>query len=200
VYEDHRALLEDRDIEVIEIVVPPDVQGGIRLAVNQNMRYDRSIRVCRWILDQGYVGDPVLATIEMRAVPHWMPWQKRQGLVALRIMSIHHLDTFRFLFGDPQLVYASIRPDPRTGFAHEDGICLHVLEYENGLRAASWDDVWTGPFQKGEKADNYIRWGVEGLEGVAQVTIGWPAFQERKPITLDFCTSFHQGLGSAALK
>ncbi len=80
---------------------------------------------------------PVLATIDMRAIPHWMPWQQRQGWVTLRIMSIHHLDTFRYWFGDPRRVFASVRPDPRTSrqFAHEDGICLYILEYDNGLRA-----------------------------------------------------------------
>ncbi len=67
-------------------------QAGITLAVNQNMRYDQSIRACRSLLKRGELGTPVLATIEMRAIPHWMPWQQRQGWVTLRIMSIHHLD------------------------------------------------------------------------------------------------------------
>ena len=90
-------------------------RAGITLAVNQNMRYDQSIRACKSLLDQGLLGEPVLATIDMRAIPHWMPWQQRQGWVTLRIMSIHHLDTFRYLFGDPVRVFASVRPDPRTG-------------------------------------------------------------------------------------
>ena len=113
-------------------------RAGITLAVNQNMRYDQSIRACKSLLDQGLLGEPVLATIDMRAIPHWMPWQQRQGWVTLRIMSIHHLDTFRYLFGDPVRVFASIRPDPRTAkkFAHDDGICLYILEYANGLRCS----------------------------------------------------------------
>jgi predicted dehydrogenase len=69
-------------------------QAGITLAVNQNMRYDQSIRACHSLLERGELGTPVLATIEMRAIPHWMPWQQRQGWVTLRIMSIHHLDRF----------------------------------------------------------------------------------------------------------
>lgn len=109
-------------------------EAGITLAVNQNMRYDQSVRACKSLLAQGALGESVLATIDMRAIPHWMPWQSRQGWVTLRIMSIHHLDTFRFWFGDPVRVFASVRPDPRTSFAHEDGICLYILEYANGLR------------------------------------------------------------------
>ena len=233
VYEDYRALLADRRIEVVDIAVPPDVQfevvreavrhadhlrgilaqkplgvsfgqareivalcenAGITLAVNQNMRYDQSIRACRDLLVRGELGTPVFATIEMRAIPHWMPWQQRQGWVTLRIMSIHHLDAFRFLFGTPDRVYASARPDPRTAeeFPHEDGICLYILEYENGLRAAAWDDVWTGPSSEGAAGDIGIRWRVEGTEGLARGTIGWPDYPKRTPSTLEW-TSVRQG-------
>ena len=170
-------------------------RAGITLAVNQNMRYDQSIRACKSLLDQGLLGEPVLATIDMRAIPHWMPWQQRQGWVTLRIMSIHHLDTFRYLFGDPVRVFASVRPDPRTAkkFAHNDGICLYILEYASGLRCSSWDDVWTGPALEGAEKDISIRWRVEGLEGIARGTIGWPDYPQPTPSTLDFTTTKHPG-------
>ncbi len=155
--------------------------AGIVLAVNQNMRYDQSVRACKTLLISGELGEPVLATIDMRAIPHWAPWQQRQGWVTLRIMSIHHLDAFRFWFGEPERVIASVRPDPRTSkqFAHDDGICLYILEYDNGLRAASCDDVWTGPAREGAAADIGIRWRVEGTSGAARGTIGWPEYPQR---------------------
>lgn len=175
--------------EVVEIVRLCN-EAGIRLAVNQNMRYDQSIRACKCLLDRGELGEPVFGSIEMRAIPHWMPWQEQLGWVTLRIMSIHHLDSFRYLFGDPQRVFASVRPDPRTAkkFAHEDGICLYILEYANGLRAAGWDDVWAGPSREGAAEDTYIRWRVEGTEGMARGTIGWPSYPTPTPSTLDFTT------------
>lgn len=162
--------------------------AGITLAVNQNMRFDHSVRACHSLLERRLLGEPVLATIDMRAIPHWMPWQQRQGWVTLRIMSIHHLDTFRYWFGDPVRVFASVRPDPRTArqFAHEDGICLYILEFDNGARASSWDDVWAGPAREGAAADLGIRWRVEGTEGLALGTIGWPGYPERVPSTIDF--------------
>lgn len=170
-------------------------QAGITLAVNQNMRYDQSVRACRSLLDRGYLGEPVLATIDMRAIPHWMPWQERQGWVTLRIMSIHHLDTFRYWFGDPVRVFASVRTDPRTlqKFPHEDGIALYILEYQNGLRAASWDDVWAGPALEGGAKDIGIRWRVEGQDGMARGTIGWPEYPLPTPSTLDFTTRHAAG-------
>jgi len=165
--------------------------AGVRLVVNQNMRYDHAVRGCRTLIDRGTLGEPVLATIEMRAIPHWMPWQERQGWVTLRIMSIHHLDTFRSWFGTPVRIFASVRPDPRTAarFAHEDGICLYVLEYDSGLRCSGLDDVWAGPAREGAEADLGVRFRVEGTRGMALGTIGWPAWPERRPSTLDYTTT-----------
>jgi len=233
-FETYQELLADKEIEVVDIAVPPDVQlevireavkhkdhirgilaqkplgmnyaeakeivelcrsAGITLAVNQNMRYDQSIRACKDLLNRRWLGEPVLATIDMRAIPHWMPWQERLGWVTLRIMSIHHLDTFRYWFGDPQRVFASVRKDPRTlkKFDHQDGICLYILEYENGFRASAWDDVWAGPALEGAEKDIYIRWRVEGTEGMARGTIGWPDYPNPIPSTLDFTTNEQHG-------
>ncbi len=166
-------------------------RAGITLAVNQNMRYDQSVHACKDLLERRLLGEPVLATIEMRAIPHWMPWQARQGWLTLRIMSIHHLDTFRYWFGDPQRVFASVRTDPRTSanFSHEDGICLYVLEYADGLRAAAWDDVWAGPAKEGAESDIYVRWRIEGRDGLARGTIGWPEYPRPTPSTLDYTTT-----------
>jgi predicted dehydrogenase len=162
--------------------------AGITLAVNQNMRWDQSIRACKDLLGRGLLGDPVLATIDMRAIPHWQPWQQRLGWLTLRIMSIHHLDAFRYWFGDPVRVYASTRTDPRTQFEHTDGICLTILEYDSGLRALACDDVWTGPAREGAQPDLGIRWRVEGLQGLARGTIGWPDYPKPTPSTIDFTT------------
>jgi len=169
--------------------------AGIALAVNQNMRYDQSVRACKVLLDEGALGTPVLATIDMRAVPHWMPWQGRQGWLTLRILSIHHLDTFRYWFGNPVRVFTSVRSDPRTAaqFAHEDGICLSILEYTDGLRAASWDDVWTGPNLENAEPDHRIGWRVEGTDGLAKGTIGWPKYPKREPSTIDYCSQSSAG-------
>jgi predicted dehydrogenase len=162
--------------------------AGITLAVNQNMRYDQSVRALKDLLRRGWLGEPVLGTIEMRAIPHWMPWSQGLPSLATFVMSIHHLDTFRYWFGTPDRVLASTRPDPRTGFPHEDGINLYLLEYDNGCRAAGWDDVWAGPAREGGAPDIGIRWRVEGTEGMARGTIGWPSYPARTPSTLDYTT------------
>jgi len=231
-YKGHEELLRDKDVEVLDIAVPPDVQpaiiheaarhadhirgilaqkplamsvreakacvdvcarAGITLAVNQNMRYDQSVRALKDLLRRGWLGEPVLATIEMRAIPHWMPWSEHLYSLSTFIMSIHHLDTFRYWLGTPDRVLASTRPDPRTRFPHSDGINLYILEYDSGCRASAWDDVWAGPARPEARGDLFVRWRFEGTEGLAQGTIGWPSYPARTPSTLDFTTTRQPG-------
>jgi predicted dehydrogenase len=163
--------------------------AGIRLAVNQNMRYDHSIRALKSLLTRGWLGEPVLATIEMRAVPHWQRWLHEYSRLTLLNMSVHHLDSFRYLFGNPDGVYASTRSDPRTPFAHHDGICLYILEYDNGFRASAWDDIWVGPRTSQDNLDPYIKWRVEGTEGLAEGFLGWPQYPNHNPSQMQFVTS-----------
>jgi predicted dehydrogenase len=162
--------------------------AGIRLVVNQNMRFDHSVRAAKTLLQNGVIGEPVLATIEMRGIPHWMPWQKELGWLTLRIMSIHHLDTFRYWFGDPHKIFCSVRTDPRTTFAHSDGICSYILEYGSGLRCIGIDDTWTGPAKEGCPADTYIRWRIEGLNGLAIGDIGWCKDPYTTPSTIRYAS------------
>ena len=235
VYANIDALLDDPEVEVVDVAVPPVsqpaiiqrildhpkrhvrgilaqkplamtlseaqqivegcAQAGVALQVNQNMRYDQSVRALKGLADSGALGDPVLATIDMRAIPHWMPWAEGGRSLATYIMSIHHLDTFRYWLGDPVRVLASTRPDPRTSInlTHDDGLNLYILEYANQSRASSWDDVWTGPSREGSGADIGIQWRFEGTEGIALGTIGWPRWPERIPSTLDYSTTHDQG-------
>ncbi|MFO0910946.1 MAG: Gfo/Idh/MocA family oxidoreductase [Isosphaeraceae bacterium] len=229
------AMLDDPDVEVVDIAVPPQAQpdviarilkhprrvrgilaqkplamtpnearaivvacreAGVVLQVNQNMRYDHSVRALKHLLDSGALGAPVLATIQLRAIPHWMPWAEGGRSLSTYIMSIHHLDTLRYWLGDPTWVMASTRPDPRTSrtIRHDDGINLYLLEFASGARASGWDDVWAGPAREGAGSAIGIDWRVEGTEGLALGTIGWPGWPERIPSTLDYSTTRDQGV------
>lgn len=227
VHETPQALIEDRQVEILDIAFPPHQQpaliehalkqphikailaqkplamdhsearrvaeackaAGKVLSVNQNMRFDQSMRVLKQILERGDLGEAVLATIEMRAIPHWQPFLKDYGRLTLLNMSIHHLDVLRFLFGDPEEITTVVRKDPRTQFEHTDGITVSTLKFPSGLLAVSMEDVWTGPRQEGFDSDIYIKWRVEGTEGVAQGTIGWPDYPKGSPSTLSYSST-----------
>ena len=167
--------------------------AGKILSVNQNMRFDQSMRVLRQVLDRGALGDPVIATIEMRAIPHWQPFLRDYGRLTLLNMSIHHLDVLRFLFGDPTEIYTAARTDPRTPFPHTDGITVSTLKFPSGCLAVSMEDVWSGPREEGYESDIYIKWRVEGTLGVAQGTIGWPDYPAGSPSTLRYASKTQTG-------
>jgi predicted dehydrogenase len=76
-------------------------KSGKILSVNQNMRYDQSMRVLKQIIDSGALGDIVFAEIDMHAIPHWQTFLEDYDRLTLSNMSVHHLDVLRFLFGDP---------------------------------------------------------------------------------------------------
>ena len=168
-------------------------QAGKLLSVNQNMRFDQSVRVLKQILDRGELGVPVIGTIEMRAVPHWQPFLAGYDRLTLAAMSIHHLDVLRYLFGEPTDIYTAARTDPRTAFPHRDGITVSTLRFPSGVLAVSMEDVWAGPRGSGFQSDTYIKWRAEGTDGVAQGTIGWPDYPEGSPSTLRYASMWTTG-------
>ena len=221
VYKEWKEMVDDPEIEIVDIAVPPHVQlemveyickkaphikgvlcqkpiamsvedakkivslgkqAGIPIAVNSNMRYDQSMRAMKYILGEGLIGDAVLASIDMRAIPDWQGFLRQYNKLEIYAMGVHHIDIFRYLFGNPEKITAVCRTDPRTKFEHTDGIVQFTYQYEDGMMATSLDDVWAWPEEPCPK-DNYIRWRVEGTEGFAEGEFGW---HKREP---EFCGS-----------
>ena len=151
------------------IVAAADV-AGVKLAVNQNGRWDPAIRACRTLLDRGVFGTLVTASIEMRTR---QPWQgfwtdgDRYPRLMLLGMSIHHLDQFRYLFGEPEDITAVTATYPGQPWVG-DSIALYVLRYPGGLLATAFDDgfPWTRDWSE--------HYRIEGLDAIARGTIGWP--------------------------
>lgn len=148
--------------------------AGKIISVNQNMRYDQSMRVARQLLDTGALGDIVFAEINMHAIPHWQSFLQAYDRLTLSNMSVHHLDVLRFLLGEPEEITTLTRTDPRTEFDHSDGIVVSTLRFPTGAMALSLEDVWSGPREDGYQDDQAITWRIEGIDGVAKGTIGWP--------------------------
>ncbi|MFN8217800.1 MAG: Gfo/Idh/MocA family oxidoreductase [Solirubrobacterales bacterium] len=140
-------------------------EHGVVLAVNQNMRWDHSIRALKRLLDDGRLGEPVMAQITMHARVGWMPYAEHYPRKGMLIMSVHHLDAFRFLFGDPSEIVASVRAAPGTDGADE--MAAYTLRYPEGLLAVGIDNTYA-------TLDQGIEWRVDGTGGAARGTLGWP--------------------------
>lgn len=172
-----------------EIVELCEARGKI-LSINQNMRYDQSMRVLKQLLDAEMLGRPVIASIDMRAIPHWQTYLADYDRLTLLNMSVHHLDVMRYQFGEVSDIYVATRPDPRRsaeGYSHIDGICISTLSFKSGVSGLCLDDVWASPVHEGFDSDIYINWRVEGEKGIAKGTIGWPDYPDGSPSRLSYC-------------
>ncbi|MFL5758590.1 MAG: Gfo/Idh/MocA family protein [Thermomicrobiales bacterium] len=142
-------------------------EAGIKLAVNQQMRWDAGIRVSRQLIEQGALGQPNDARIQVsvRTPWHMWPWIAQSPRIEVMYHSIHYLDSIRYLFGDPERLTAfhSRFPDqPEVG----ETKTLTVLEYADGLQVLvdvnhhNWSD------------DAYAIFRFLGTGGIARGTIG----------------------------
>ena len=145
-------------------------RAGVKLAVNQNGRWEPSIRAARTLIARGLLGTRLTAFLELRTQQPWQPfWTDRDNYhqVMLLGMSIHHIDQFRFLFGDPLRVSAVTREVPGQPWSG-DAIAHYQLCYKDGFFASALDDgaAWT--------RDVGVRFRITGTDGVIAGTMGWP--------------------------
>ena len=55
------------------------------------------------------------------------------------------------------------------------------------------EDVWTGPAKEEGGCEIYIKWRVEGTDGLATGTIGWPDYPSGSPSTLKYAAKSTKG-------
>jgi len=89
-------------------------RAGVRLMVNENFRWQASFRQIKKLLDASALGEPFFAKIQSRVRMTLPQFDHRQGYLAemprliVYEMGVHYLDTLRFLFGEPDTVYARL--------------------------------------------------------------------------------------------
>jgi predicted dehydrogenase len=156
-------------LEDARAIVDAAAAARRKLAVNQNGRWDPAIRACKELLNRGIFGTLVTASFELRTRQPWQEfWKDQVNYPRLMMlgMSIHHLDQFRFLFGDPDEVTAITATYPGQPWAG-DSIAFYALRYASGLLAVGFDDgfPWT--------RDWSVKYRIEGLDAIARGDIGW---------------------------
>lgn len=158
-------------LEDARAIVAAAAEADRTLAVNQNGRWDPAIRACHELIRRGTFGHLVVAQIDLHTRQPWQTfWTDAEHYPRLMLlgMSIHHLDQFRFLFGDPVEITAVTSTYPGQPWAG-DSIALYVLRYPSGLIATAFDDGF--PWNR----DWSVRYRIEGTDAIARGEIGWPS-------------------------
>ena len=84
-------------------------KAKVKIAVNQQMRWDAGIRCARLLIDQGWLGAPFYGTIQVHCKTDWSMWPWIYAGKRLEVMfhSIHYIDSLRYLLGQPNSVFTS---------------------------------------------------------------------------------------------
>ncbi len=159
-----KPLSNDLD-EAREIAALVD-DAGVVAAVNQQLRWEKSIRTVHEVIDRGELGTPLRGRFDFGIVSDWSgyPWLQDSPRLDLLYFGIHYLDAFRYLFGDPERTYASVARTPGREEVGETRSTT-ILEYEDDLRATLevTHDSW---------AEQYADFRFEGTDGVVRGTVG----------------------------
>lgn len=157
-------------------------RAGVKLAVNQQMRWDAGIRYARQLIERGLLGTLSYGVIQVHVLTPWhlWPWIYQGERIEILFHSIHYVDSLRYLLGDPVRVYTSGARSPGETTRGETKT-ITVLEYEGVLQGLI--DVNHGVWQNAPEA----RFRFEGSDGLVQGTIGLLAeYPHGRPDTLEF--------------
>jgi predicted dehydrogenase len=164
-------------------------RAKVKIAVNQQMRWDAGIRCARLLINDGWLGTPTYGAIQVHCKTDWSlwPWIYQGKHVEIMFHSIHYIDSLRYLLGDPACVFTSGSRAPGETTKAETKT-LTTWEYPSGLQVLI--DVCHTTWQD----DAYAIFRFEGTEGVIKGTIGLMYnYPTGRPDTLEFMSKRNPG-------
>ncbi len=115
--------------------------AGIPVVVHENFRFQPWYRAIKAEIDQGAIGDTLQLTFRLRpgdgqgprAYLDRQPYFQEMPRFLVHETAVHWVDTFRFLMGEPQAVFADLRRLNPVIAGEDAGYIL--FSYAGGLRA-----------------------------------------------------------------
>lgn len=127
--------------EQAQQIVQNAKEAGVRFMVHENWRWQPWYREVKKLHASGILGDIFSISFSMRLGDGWredayldrQPYFRDYPRFFMFETGVHFIDTFRFLLGEVQLVYAHLRR-LNPGIAGEDCACV-FLGFDNGATA-----------------------------------------------------------------
>jgi predicted dehydrogenase len=82
-------------------------RAKLKLAVNQQMRFDEGIAASRAMLQLGWIGEPLFFEMLVDIFIDWTSWMNDAPHCQLWYHAIHELDAIRSILGDPLRVWCT---------------------------------------------------------------------------------------------
>ena len=149
-------------------------EAGVLLDINENWRWRPWYRQIRQILHSGKIGQPIYARI-FGHNSSWLPDRIRPGnrfytwpRVILYDFGLHYIDVLRFLFGQPQRVYARLAGLNKKLMGEDRAIVM--LEYERltAIVDLSWSSF--SPWGHPNRTKNLVEdLRIEGERGTIEL-------------------------------
>lgn len=147
--------------------------AGVPLFVHENWRWQRPIRAAKAVLDEGRIGDPFRARIDMLSgfpVFDNQPFLKELDQFILTDLGTHILDVARFLFGEARTLFC------RTCRVHADirgeDVATVILSLNGGKLTVVCNLAYAGNPLERECFPQTLLF-VEGSQGSVEIAPGY---------------------------
>ena len=148
-------------------IVALAAERGLKVAVNQQLRFDEGIAAARAMVREGWIGEPTAMTFTVNIFTDWSAWDWLVATDRLEIVyhSIHYLDAIRSILGDPETVFCT---GSRTAgqVAKGETRTMSVLVYPGDVRAL------VHAHHENRTGDYEAAFRVDGTEGAIKGTLG----------------------------
>ncbi|MES0807848.1 Gfo/Idh/MocA family oxidoreductase [Roseibium sp. SCPC15] len=116
-------------------------EAGVTLVVHENFRFQPWYRTIKQALQDNLLGDLLQLTFRLRtgdgqghkAYLDRQPYFQTMPKLLIHETGVHWIDTFRYLLGEPQAVYADLRRLNPVIRGEDAG--YFIFDYEGGVRA-----------------------------------------------------------------
>jgi predicted dehydrogenase len=149
--------------------------AGVKQAVNHQMRWDAGIAASKIMIENGMIGIPTDAQIQVSCETPWHMWGWLASAPRLEVQyhSIHYLDSMRFLFGTPDWVTSRHARYADQGEVRGETKTITIMDYANGLQAMVAVNHYN---LHGETSATFRFIGTEGaIEGTIGLMYNYPS-------------------------
>ena len=156
------------DVESARGMVRAAESAGVKLAVNQQMRWEPGIAAARSLVRQGAIGRVANTTLSVSIATPWglWPWLAAAPRLEILYHSIHYEDSLRSILGDPAWVTSVHGRYPEQDPVIGETRTTTILEYADGSQALIDVDHYD------QHAEPRAEYRFRGTDGAIEGTIG----------------------------
>lgn len=142
-------------------------ESSLKVAVQQQMRYEEGIAAARSMVQRGWIGEVTAITFNVDIATDWSawPWLVESDRLEIMYHSIHYIDSIRSILGDPERVFCAAGRRPGQ-IATGETRTMSVLVYSDGVRALVHAN------HENQGGDVSATFRIDGTDGAIRGTIG----------------------------